>query len=92
MGNSHGEDIAEQRLVRYSDELCGDEDDYWNQCVKVPTKHLKDYELQTEIEGRLILKHGNFIGIFTEEGPVTMTMPSHYYQMTKAKVQIKDTE
>lgn len=92
MGNSHGEDIAEKRLVRYSDELCGDEDDYWNQCVAVSTKHLKDYELQKEIKGRLILKHGNFIGIFTQEGPVTMTMPSDHYQLTEARVQVKNMD
>lgn len=82
VGLEHGRSVAESRIEFYKDNLCGDKDDYWNECIIVDTKHLKNYKVPKPVAGRLMLRSGNLLGIFTEKGPVVITMPSNYYLET----------
>ena len=82
-GVTHGEYIGTKRLERYQKALCGDTDDYWRKCVEIDTSHLKNKRLPGMIEGRLIAKNGNLIGILTMTGPVTMTMSILHFHKTE---------
>ncbi|MBB1273656.1 hypothetical protein [Psychromonas sp. SR45-3] len=83
VGLDHGRSVAESRIEFYKAHLCGDKDDYWDECVAFDTKHLKNYNTPDRVEGRLMLRSGNLLGVFTEKGPVVITMPNNYYLETK---------
>ncbi|ALS99734.1 hypothetical protein [Lacimicrobium alkaliphilum] len=89
IGMKHGNDIAEKRLAWYEESLCADEDDYWDECVRVATTHIGNPDLPGHQVGRLILKHQSYLGLLTQCGPVTMTMPKEFYQMAVAKDKVE---
>lgn len=82
VGLEHGKSVAESRIEYYKKNLCGDEYDYWSNCMVFSTKHIDSYGAPKNISGRLILRTGNFIGVFTESGPVTMSLSSDFYHLS----------
>ena len=81
-GQSIGIEQAQQFLE--SENLCEDSNEFWNPCITVLTSHLKGENLPAKIEGRLIAKSETMLGIFTKDGPITMSMPKYiYYKSTK---------
>lgn len=82
IGVNFGRDVANKRLTEYKITLCGNRANYWNQCIKLPTEQIKDTTLPKTIEGRLILKNDELIGVLTATGPITISMPSTYYHQT----------
>ncbi len=76
-GKSIGIEQAQQLLE--SENLCKDSGEFWNPCITVPTSHLKGENLQAKIEGRLIATSETMLGIFTTDGPITMSMPEYIY-------------
>ena len=81
-GVHHGELVAVTKLEYFKENLCGSSEDYWNGCIKLNVSHLKNYEDVDSPLGRVLFKSGNIIGIMTEEGPVTLSMPKEYYFQT----------
>lgn len=81
VGIEHGKSVAESRIDYYKDNLCGGENDYWSDCIKLSTAHIELFEKSKVIEGRLILRNGDLLGIFTKNGPLTMSMPKSYYHL-----------
>jgi len=82
LGVNFGRDVANKRLAEYKITLCGNRTNYWNKCIKLPTEQIKDATLPKIIEGRLILKNDELIGVLTATGPITISMPSTYYHQT----------
>lgn len=82
IGLKHGENIGTKRFELYQKDLCADKDDYWVKCVKLSTVHLKEKDLPETVYGRVIAKNGSLVGLITSDGPITMTMPSLFYQKT----------
>jgi len=86
VGLEHGKSVAESRIDNYINNLCGNEEDYWNECIKIGTEHIQNYDTPSVINGRLILKSGDLLGIYTKEGAVVVTMPSTYYLKTTKNI------
>lgn len=82
IGLEHGKNVAESSIEYSKENLCGDESDYWSGCINISTMHIEFYETPKNISGRLILRSGNLLGIFTKDGPITISMPGSYYQVT----------
>lgn len=82
IGLKHGENIGTKRFELYQKDLCADKDDYWVKCIKLSTGHLKEKSLPETVYGRVIAKNGSLVGLITSDGPITMTMPSLFYQKT----------
>lgn len=82
IGVEHGKSVAESRIEYYKENLCGNEYDYWSNCIEFSTKHIVSYDAPNTISGRLILKTGKFLGVFTEDGPVTMSLSNDFYHVT----------
>lgn len=78
-GVKHGELVAQKRLEYYEAFLCGDADDYWDQCLEINVSELKHYNGIIAPKGRVLFKNGSLVAILTEEGPITLTMPKDYY-------------
>ena len=77
IGLSHGENVASKRLDYYENNLCGGDNDYWSTCLSViPDENLVSNK---EITGRLLFKNNNLLGILTDLGPVTVTMPKIFF-------------
>jgi len=68
-----------ERLLKTKENLCKGSDKPWNKCITVSTSHLKGENLSDKIEVRLIVKSETMLGIFTKDGPVTMSMPEYIY-------------
>ena len=83
IGLRHGQNIGTKQFERYQSNLCSDENDYWLRCVQLSTEHLKDKSLPKTVAGRLIVKNGALLGLLTKDGPITMTMPSLFFQKTR---------
>ena len=83
IGLKHGEKIGTKRFDLYQNELCGGKSDYWNKCFTLTTEHLKNTTLPKTVHGRIVAKNGTLIGLITEDGPLTMTMPPLFYQKTE---------
>ena len=79
MGLVHGESVGKNRIDYYEESLCGDEDDYWSQCIQIDTSHIKSIELKKPLIGRLILNNKGVLGMYTKTGPVVVTMPKVIY-------------
>lgn len=82
IGIEHGKSVAESRIEYYKENLCGDRYDYWSDCIDFSAKHIDSYDSPDIISGRLILKTGKFLGVFTENGPVTMSLSNDFYHIT----------
>lgn len=83
IGLKHGQNTGLKQLELYQSKLCTGEEDYWVRCVKLSTGHLKDKSLPEMVYGRILAKNGPLIGLITEAGPVTMTMPSLFFYIAK---------
>jgi len=79
VGIEHGKSVAESRIENYKENLCENKEYYWSKCVELSTAHIKAYKTPALVKGILILRRGNLLGVFTENGPVTMSMPNNYY-------------
>lgn len=79
IGVSHGKHIGQKRLLYYEKSLCGDNGDYWDRCVSIDTSFLNKEGIPGFVRGRIIATSENLIGLMTEKGPVTMTMPPALY-------------
>ena len=75
VGLRYGENIGAKRFEQYQDSLCADDNDYWVKCVMLPTDHLKNRNFPKAVYGRIIVKSGSLVGLITDDGPITMTMP-----------------
>ncbi len=84
VGIEHGKSVAESRIKYYKENLCGNKYDYWSDCIEFSTKHIDSYDAPNAINGRLILKTGNLLGVFTENGPITMSLSNDFYHVTIA--------
>lgn len=89
IGVEHGRSVAESRIKYYKDNLCGNENNYWSACMDLSTAHISSYKPPEVVSGRLILQSGNFLGIYTENGPVTMSMPDNFYHLSSANDRYK---
>ena len=83
IGIKHGESIGFKRYELYQNDLCASREDYWVKCITLSTGHLQDKNLPQRVHGRVVVKNDSLIGVITEIGPVTMTMPALYFQITK---------
>lgn len=90
IGVEHGRSVAESRIKYYKENLCGNEDDYWNACMNFSTSHIKSYKTPEVVSGRIILRSSDFLGVYTEGGPVTMSMPDNFYHLSSANDSYKD--
>ncbi|MBH3363735.1 hypothetical protein [Pseudomonas sp. URMO17WK12:I11] len=82
-GINYGEAIGKRMLKRFETELCYEADERWSLCLDFPTSHISDRGLPSHVEGRVLVKNDNTVGLFTKYGPLTMTLPEHLYQITK---------
>lgn len=78
-GINHGQLVAQKKLKYYETYLCGDSGDYWSQCLEFNVSELKSYEGLINPEGRVLFRNKSLIAILTKEGPITLSMPKHYY-------------
>lgn len=78
IGLNHGGSVAEQQMVRYEKGLCGDNGSYWNKCLEISVS-ANNVKKPKKVIGRLVVRDKSMIGIYTEDGPVTMTMPKDFY-------------
>jgi len=78
---TYGQSIGIEKAKRLlkSESLCESLDEFWNLCITVSTSHLKESNLPDKIEGRLIAKSETMLGIYTKDGPITMSMPEYIY-------------
>jgi len=81
LSKSTGEMIGQGKIEYFSKYLCGQSSDYWNQCINISLPASKDVITPSRITGRLLLKHGGLLGIYTKSGPVTISMPKNYYNV-----------
>jgi len=79
IGVSHGKHVGQKRLLYYEENLCGGDGDYWDRCVSIDTSFLNKADIPRSVRGRIIAANKNLIGLMTEKGPVTMTMPPALY-------------
>jgi len=81
-GKSFGQSIAikqDKHFSEFEKNLCEQSAYYRNPCITVPTSHLKESNLPDKIEGSLIAKSETMLGIYTKNGPITMSMPEYIY-------------
>lgn len=78
VGASHGEEIGARYVKIFEKDLCDEKESVWNACVSLVASNGGD-EKMLPIFGRVLLKHENVVGVFTKEGPVTMTVPESFY-------------
>lgn len=78
LGLSHGEAVGRNELQRYENHLCGSTEDYWSECISF--RNPENGEL---IQGKLIARNDELIGVITDRGPVTFSFPKSYYFETK---------
>lgn len=81
IGNQHGQLVVSEYLERKSGNICERSDNGWSPCVSIKTKHLKMYDqaIEEEVTGLIILKNGSYVGLYTESGAITMTLPQNFY-------------
>jgi hypothetical protein len=79
---NNGERIGKEKIDYFSEYLCGDEGDYWNQCISISLPVSDIISIPTKLHGRLLLRHGNLLGLYTKDGPITLTMPSSFYEVS----------
>jgi len=77
-GVHHGELVAKKRIEYYKEYLCGGKEEYWNECIKIDVSHIKNYGGIKVVTGRLVFKSESTIGVMTEDGPITLSMPKEY--------------
>lgn len=82
-GLAYGERIGEQMRVKFDKQLCFESGEFWSPCVSVSTKHIDQAGLPDYVVGRLLFRHEKIVGIYTKAGPVTMTLPENFYQLTQ---------
>lgn len=82
-GLTYGEKVGERIRNRFDKELCGKSNEYWSSCFSFPTKHINQKELPDQVSGRIVFKNDKVIGVYTKNGPVTMTLPDNFYQVTQ---------
>jgi len=76
-GFTHGEQVAKKRLASYSEQLCSSPRNHWDWCIEIDTRN-------ETVKGRLMLKNGDLLGIYTDTGSVVLSMPKEFhYQRTK---------
>ncbi|MGE8047140.1 hypothetical protein ACQKPT_02375 [Pseudomonas monteilii] len=81
-GLAYGEKVGEKIRKRYDAQLCGGSGEYWSSCLTFPTKHIDQKELPKQVSGRLVFRKDKVIGVYTKNGPVTMTLAEDFYQAT----------
>ncbi len=81
IGNQHGQLVVSKYLERKNGNICERSDNGWSPCVSIKTKHLKKYDqaVEEEVTGLIILKNGSYVGLYTESGAITMTLPKNFY-------------
>ena len=52
--------------------------------MDLSTSHISSYKTPEVVSGRLILRSSDFLGVYTEGGPVTMSMPDDFYHLSSA--------
>ncbi|EDN68624.1 membrane protein [Beggiatoa sp. PS] len=83
--------IEDAKRLLKPESLCESPNKFWNQCISVSTSHLKEDNLPDKIEGRLIAKSETMLGIFTIDGPITMSIPEYiYYKPQRTNETTKD--
>ena len=83
LGVNHGKNVAIKHLEYYKESLCGGKDDYWSECIEVNTEHIKIKNKLKVVKGSLMFRSGDLLGILTETGPITITIPKPYYYRTE---------
>jgi hypothetical protein len=78
----NGERIGKEKIDYFSDYLCGSEKDYWSQCISISLPISNNKSIPKKLYGRLLLRHGNLLGLYTKDGPITLTMPSDFYELS----------
>ncbi|MCS0225702.1 hypothetical protein NDJ09_20545 [Vibrio alginolyticus] len=81
IGNQHGQLVVSEYLDGKNGKICERAENGWNPCVSIKTKHLKEYNptIEEEVTGLIILKNGSYVGLYTESGSITMTLPQGFY-------------
>ncbi|EHS7465981.1 hypothetical protein VCSRO70_3446 [Vibrio cholerae] len=82
IGSQHGQFVVSEYLDRKNGNLCEKDKNGWNPCISIKTKHIKAYDPmieKNEVTGLVILKNGTYIGLYTEDGAITMTLPVDFY-------------
>lgn len=82
IGLNHGDIVGEKHSTYYQENLCGDKKDYWDRCITFPLGHVKQGTTPKQIKGTLMFKNGDILGILSEEGPTTITIPKNLYHQT----------
>lgn len=90
IGIKHGENIGTSQYELYQSSLCSRDGGYWIKCVELSTAHLNDNNLPDVVYGKVIARSGMLIGLLTKDGPVTMTMPPLFFQLTEKSGLNKD--
>ncbi len=57
--------------------------------MDLSTSHISSYKTPEVVSGRLIFRSGNFLGLYTKGGPVTMSMPDNFYHLSSANDRYK---
>lgn len=82
IGLEHGRSVAKSHIEYYSENLCGDSNDFWSNCIEITTEHIKLYKAPNVVKGKIILRSGSLLGIYTENAPITISIPNEYYFKT----------
>ncbi|WP_139139768.1 hypothetical protein [Pseudomonas sp. NBRC 111139] len=82
-GFAYGEKVGERVRKSFESALCGENGEYWSSCFVFSTKHIDQEGLPGQVLGRLVFKKDRTIGLYTKNGPVTLTLPEDFYQETK---------
>lgn len=83
-----GKEKANRFIENHKNDFCSIQSNGWNPCISIKIDHLKgynDYMQFKEITGKIILKNDNYIGVYTKDGSITMTLPeTFFYQNIRA--------
>lgn len=79
--HEHGQKVAKNKWTekKRDSSLCAVSIDAKEPCISIKAPpSINDYNESKEIKGLLMFKREEYIGIYTEDGAVTMTMPKDY--------------
>ena len=89
-GKDYGQTIVESYLEDKKGCICDIGDKTWNPCISINLQHLKGYEgdiVPEKVKGLVIIKRGDYIGLYTKDGPLTLTLPKAFYYLNTKTIE-----
>ncbi len=72
LGSEHGQRFVAGYQERLGDSFCSEYETHWTPCIKI------EFENGEVYEGLSIVKNENVLGLYTEDGPVMLTLPEQF--------------